>query len=89
MFLMNYQHCRLGLLFQNDAKWTSHINKINKKAGSRLNRLRMLKHILNRSALIKIYSAFIRPIIEYESIVWTTVQRKTQSFQKMHRLQQG
>ena len=52
-------HYHLGLLFQNDAKWTSHINKIHKKAGSRLNRLRMFKHILDRNKLIKIYSAFI------------------------------
>ena len=26
-------HYHFGLLFQNDAKWTSHINKIHKKAG--------------------------------------------------------
>ena len=30
----------------------------------------MLKHILDRNALIKIYFAFIRPILEYGSIVW-------------------
>ena len=36
-------HCHLGLLFQNDAKWTSHMNKIYEKACSRLNLLRMLK----------------------------------------------
>ena len=46
-------HYHLGLLFQNDAKWTSHINKIQKKTGSRLNRLRMFKHILDRNKLIK------------------------------------
>ena len=46
-------HCHLGLLFQNDAKWTSHINKIYEKACSRLNLL-MLKDILDRNALIKI-----------------------------------
>ena len=37
--------CHLGLLFQNNAKWTSHINKIYEKACSMLNLLRMLKHI--------------------------------------------
>ena len=42
-------HCHLGLLFQNDAKWTSYINKIYEKACSRLNLLRMLKHILDRN----------------------------------------
>lgn len=30
----------------------------------------MLKHFLYKSALIKIYFAFIRPILEYGSIVW-------------------
>ena len=35
-------NCNLGLLFQNDAKWTSHMNKIYEKACSRLNLWRML-----------------------------------------------
>ena len=30
----------------------------------------MFKHILDSNALIKIYFAFIRPILEYGSIVW-------------------
>ena len=31
------KHCHLGLVFHIDAKWTSHINKIHKKACKRLN----------------------------------------------------
>ena len=43
-------YCHLGLLLQNDAKWTTHINKIYEKVCSRLNLLRMLKHILDCNA---------------------------------------
>ena len=63
-------HCHLGLLFQSDAKWSSHLNNLYEKACSRLNLLRMLKHLLDRSALVKVYFAFIRPILEYGGIVW-------------------
>ena len=63
-------HRHLGLLFQADAKWSSHITYVHDKACSRLNLLRMVKHVLDRTTLIKIYFAFIRPILEYASIVW-------------------
>ena len=36
----------------------------------------MLKHILDSNALIKMYSAVIRPIIEYESIVWDNCSKE-------------
>ena len=32
--------------------------------------LRLLKHTLVRGTLIKIYFAFIRPVLEYDNVVW-------------------
>ena len=49
---------------------------IKKKACSRLNILRMMKHILDRNSLEKLYFGFIRPILEYESVVWDNCTRK-------------
>ena len=41
-----------------------------KRACKRLNILRLLKHILDRGTLIKIYLAFIIPVLEYGDVVW-------------------
>lgn len=52
-----------------DARWSYHKNNIFEKACPRLNLLRMLKHVLDRNVLIRIYFALIWPILEYGSIV--------------------
>ena len=63
-------HTHLGICFQSDGGWKTHILKIHEKASSRLNILRMLKYSLNRKSLIKIYYSFIRPVLEYADVVW-------------------
>jgi hypothetical protein len=49
---------------------------IKKKACSRLNILRMMKHNLDRNSLEKLYFGFIRPIPEYGSVVWDNCTRE-------------
>lgn len=61
---------------QSDALWTSHIHTIHDKASKRLNILRMLKHKVNRKTLVKIYIAFIRPVLEYSDVVWDNCSEK-------------
>ncbi|PJE77413.1 hypothetical protein CI610_03664 [invertebrate metagenome] len=63
-------HTHLGLTLKDDASWRQHIQNIYEKAYSRLNILRYIKTKVNRKTLIKIYTAFIRPILEYADIVW-------------------
>jgi len=63
-------HTHLGLTLKDDASWKQHILNIYEKAYSRLNILRYIKTKVNRKSLIKIYIAFIRPILEYADIVW-------------------
>ena len=63
-------HTHLGICFQSDGCWKTHILNIHEKASSRLNILRMLKYSLNRKSLIKIYFSFIRPVLEYANLVW-------------------
>lgn len=40
-----HSHRHLGILFQSDGKWTTHLQEVYKKACTRLNILRMLKSI--------------------------------------------
>jgi hypothetical protein len=63
-------HCHLGITFQSSATWKKHIDDIYKKACSRLLLLRQVKHLLDRYSLIRIYFAFIRPVLEYGDVVW-------------------
>ncbi|MCG7868088.1 MAG: reverse transcriptase family protein [Candidatus Thiodiazotropha taylori] len=64
------QHKHLGLIFSNDATWSNHIKVISEKAWKRIGYLRRLRFLLDRPSLQKIYTTFIRPLLEYGNIVW-------------------
>ena len=70
------KHKHLGIHFCSNGTWKDHINEIYKKACSRLNILRMMKHNLDRNSLEKLYFGFIRPILEYGSVVWDNCTRE-------------
>ena len=63
-------HNHLGLYFSNDGTWHHQIQYIKDKAWTRINTMRKLKFKLDRKSLEIIYTAFIRPILEYEDVVW-------------------
>ena len=63
-------HKHLGLYFSHDCTWHQHINHITIKAWARINIMRKLKLKLDRKPLETIYTAFIRPPIEYGDIIW-------------------
>ena len=76
LFLQNQQikevdsHKHLGLYFSNDGTWHHQIQYIKDKAWTRINIMRKLKFKLDRKSLEIIYTAFIRPILEYGDVVW-------------------
>ena len=76
LFMQNHlisevdSHKHLGLYFSNDCTWHQHINHITVKAWARINIMRKLKFKLDRKSLETIYTAFIRPLIEYGDIIW-------------------
>lgn len=63
-------HKHLGLVFSNDMLWHSHIKNISDKAFRRLGLLRRYKFNLDRRSLAKMYTSFVRPILEYADITW-------------------
>ena len=66
-------HWHLGLVFQCTGVCPEHVSNIYKKACQKLNIFRMLKYKISMESLIKIYFSFIRPVLEYADVVWTTV----------------
>ena len=67
------QHKHLGVIFQDDGCWNSHIDYIIDKATPRLNLMRKLKFKLSRELLQIIYFSFVKPIVEYADIVWDNI----------------
>jgi hypothetical protein len=63
-------HKHLGVTISDDGSWNKHIELVIDKAYSRLNIHCMLKFRLDRLSLEKLYLSFIRPLLEYGSVVW-------------------
>ena len=63
-------HKHLGLYFSNDGHWHDQIQYIKDKAWARINVMRKLKFKSDRKSLEIIYTAFIRPLLEYGDVVW-------------------
>ena len=63
-------HKHLGLEISNKLTWQNHINRLVTKANQKLAIIKQLKWKLNRKTLEILYMSFVRPSIEYGSIVW-------------------
>ena len=63
-------HKHLGVTFSSDGTWHAHITKIASFASKILGSMRMLKFKLKRKTLNQIYISYLRPLLEYASIVW-------------------
>ena len=63
-------HKHLGLTFSQDGSWHTHIENIMKSASKVLGSMRILKFKLKRQTLNQIYVSYLRPILEYSSLVW-------------------
>ena len=80
-------HTHLALIWSNDGTWKRQLSNTLQKAVKRLDMLRALKFKVQRSELERIYFAFVRPILEYGSIVWDSAPRHEKHFTEMEKLQ--
>ena len=67
-FVENHKH--LGITFSCNGQWKAHIENILKAAYRTLGIMRKLKYRFSRQALNQMYISYIRPQLEYSSIVW-------------------
>ena len=63
-------HTYLGLKFTNTLRWNHHISDFADKGRTKLNLMLPLKFKIDRKSLEIMYNAFVRPTMEYASIVW-------------------
>lgn len=64
------QQKHLGVIFDDKLKWTFHVDDIVKSVAKMGDVLLKLKSLLDRKTLEIIYMSFIRPKLEYASIIW-------------------
>ena len=75
----------LGLQISSDLKWSTHINKITKKAQSTLGFLRRNLSHCTENCRKTAYISMVRSTLEYGSIVWDPFQK--QDIDKLERVQ--
>ena len=72
----------LGVRLQNDLKWDTQGNYMNKNAVKRLFMLLSLKRFrFNKSGLVTVYTGYIRPLIEYSDVIWHSRLTSNQTHQ--------
>ena len=64
------EHCHLGIELNQKLKWTGHIDKIIRSVSKLGDVLQKLKYRLDRRTLEHLYFTFVRPKLEYGSILW-------------------
>ena len=63
-------HKHLGVSLSKNGKWHDHIDNLLKSASSILAMMRKIKYSVNKKTLSQLYTSFLRPILEYSSVVW-------------------
>ena len=64
------KHKHLGVELSINLSWKDHVTTISENADKKLNVLAKLKYLLNRKTLTTMYTSFIRPGLDYASIVF-------------------
>ncbi len=60
----------LGIEISSNLKWSFHIDKLIQGVSKLCNVMQRLKYKLDRKTLENIYTTFVRPKLEYASIIW-------------------
>ena len=68
-------HKHLGLTFNSDLSWSSHIKSVLDSVSPMADVLKKLKYKVDKESLEKIYFSFIRPKLEYGSFIWDNCQK--------------
>ena len=68
----------LGITFDNNLKFSSHIRLIVAKANSRVGILRRNFSYLEPIVFLPLYKALVRPILEYGSVIWNPLFKSDQ-----------
>ena len=63
-------HTYLGITFSFNLTRNTHVDELCTKANKRLNMMLPLKNKLDRRSVENMYKSFVRPVMEYDIVVW-------------------
>ena len=63
-------HKHVGLTLSVNGKWREHIRQLTVSASKILGMMRAVKFKISRNSLNQLYISFLRPLLEYASVVW-------------------
>lgn len=66
----------LGVVFDNELKFNEHIAQKVKKANHALGMIRNTFTVLDKDVFLPLYKSFVRPHLEYASVVWSPLYKK-------------
>ena len=75
----------LGVVFDQQLNWSSHCDAVVKNASRRLYILRLLKNVISRKDLTRVYNAIVRSRLEYASPLF--VGLSSENCRKLERIQ--
>ena len=64
------QHTHLGIIFNSSMNWKNHVSGILQSVSKLLDVMHKLSKCIDRKSLETIYESYVRPKLEYASIVW-------------------
>ena len=68
-------HKHLGITFSVDMQWSHHIDCVTSHAYKRINMMRFLKYKWSTFCLGTCYKSFVRPVLEYGDIVYSSCKK--------------
>ena len=77
-FVVSHKH--LGVTFTHNGQWHTHIDNIIKPAYKTVGIMRKLKYTFSRQALNQMYISYVRPLLEYSSIIWDGCTEQDKNF---------
>lgn len=75
----------LGIIVSSNLKWDKHVNSVYSKASSRSYHIMKSFKTKNISTLIKLFNTYVRPLLEYNTPVWSPYLQK--DIDKIERVQ--
>ncbi len=73
---LSNEHKHLGLWLSSNVSWKKHIKECACKARQRLGCLQSHKYRLNRKSIEQCYLSFVRPIMEYGSVIFDAANKE-------------
>ncbi|KAK7093852.1 hypothetical protein V1264_007538 [Littorina saxatilis] len=76
----------IGVVFDSNLSFDPHIRGVVSKANQRIGIIKRTFSFLDKDTFLKLYKAFVRPLVEYANVVWSPfLKRQSQTIERVQR----